>query len=259
VGRALLCGRHKAAVDLILVGPHGGERDQIARVRAAYDEGRFQDALDILGPSFVTERKLLRYLARAGPRYQGAVGRLPRMARRLYLSAYQSSLFNRACADRLRAGALSRLWTGDVAMKHENGACFRVTAPEDQHGRLRSLAVSPTGPIFGKKMLRPEGRQGAAEDALLAGEELRCEDFHKIFPGLKLTGTRRAFRVPVEDLAWELRGKDAVLSFVLPKGCYATCLLRELVKPERLGDQAGNGRRPAEKRSQGMNEKMSKS
>ena len=187
------------------------------------------------------KRRILRYLDRAGPRFEKAFRRVPKPVRRLFLSGYQSYLFNRVLAERLKLEALDVLWKGDVAMKHENGACFRVEDPAAEEERLRRFEISPTGPVFGRKMLRSEGREGELERGFLASEGVDYEDFRKIFPGLELRGARRAFRVRPEELRWELEGKDVVLSFSLPKGSYATVFLREIVKPELLGETEALG------------------
>ena len=53
-------------------------------------------------------------------------------------------------------------------------------------------------------------------------------------PKLRLEGGRRSFRVPLLDLRWELVGSELSMEFFLPKGSYATTLLRELMKRERV-------------------------
>jgi tRNA pseudouridine13 synthase len=41
---------------------------------------------------------------------------------------------------------------------------------------------------------------------------------------------RRSLRLRVYGLAWDFKSRDVVLSFNLPRGCYATSLMRELVQ-----------------------------
>jgi tRNA(Glu) U13 pseudouridine synthase TruD len=46
-----------------------------------------------------------------------------------------------------------------------------------------------------------------------------------------MQGSRRPYRVPVEDLRLEPAYEDALaLSFALPRGSYAACVLREVMK-----------------------------
>jgi len=158
--------------------------------------------------------------------------RFPRQVRRLLISAYQSHLFNLVLAQRIREGGFDVLWEGDIAMKHDNGACFRVEDAAAEQERMAAFSISPTGPIFGTKMLAAGGREGMLEEALLQAEKLAPDAFVHAVPGLALDGARRAFRMRPEGLAWELAGDALTLRFFLPKGVYATTFLREIVKPE---------------------------
>ncbi len=158
--------------------------------------------------------------------------RFPRETRRLLLSAYQSHLFNLALARRVAEGGFHTLWQGDIAMKHDNGACFRVEDAAAEQERMTRFAISPSGPIYGTKMLPAGGREGRIEEEILAAENLAPGVFEKPFPGLTLDGARRSYRIRPEGLAWELAGDALRLEFFLPKGVYATTFLRELVKPE---------------------------
>ena len=169
--------------------------------------------------------------------------RFPRATRRLLISAYQSHLFNLALARRIREGGFGALWDGDIAMKHANGACFRVERAAAEQERSERFEISPTGPIFGAKMLAASGREGANEATILAAEGLVPETFKGVFPGLALDGARRSFRSRAENLVWEPAGDALRLEFFLPKGVYATTFLREVVKPERA---SGDGAAAAE-------------
>ncbi len=171
--------------------------------------------------------------------------RFPRATRRLLISAYQSHLFNLALARRIGEGGFGILWDGDIAMKHDNGASFLVESAAAEQERMERFAISPTGPIFGLKMLAAQGREGALEGAILAAEALAPDAFKGVFPGLSLDGARRSFRSRAENLAWELAGDALRLEFFLPKGVYATTFLREVVKPERETGERGAEERVA--------------
>lgn len=243
LGGALLRRQHERAIKLLLGCPQACERPAVQEARAAFEAGDFSRAERLFQAGYRMERQLLRYLQRAGPKYAGAVSRIPKPTKRFLISAFQSDLFNRVLAERIRADALDRLWDGDIAMKHANGASFAVTDAAAEQARADDFDISPTGPIFGKKMLRAEGRAGELEEAVLSSEQLAYQDFHGVFPGLKLSGGRRSFRLKVRDLEWNLEDGDLNLAFSLSKGCYATVFLRELIKPDdavaRFQDIAG--------------------
>jgi tRNA pseudouridine13 synthase len=164
-------------------------------------------------------------------------GRVDRMQRRLYLSAYQSLLFNRALALRLEAGLYGRAVQGDVLRRADSGGLFLCEDEALDQPRVERLEVSPTGPVFGWKVKPlPTGAVGLAEAALLAEEGLPEGAFKK---GKGETeGARRAFAVPVGEFEAHPEGQDVWLSFRLPRGSYATVLLDEVMKgtatPEAL-------------------------
>ncbi|MBN1418209.1 MAG: tRNA pseudouridine(13) synthase TruD [Planctomycetes bacterium] len=233
IGRAILARDAEAAVARILGRPSRWESDAVVvEARHAFERGETARALHLLPRTYRTERGLLRYLVRPGATAKGALKRLPKTERRIYLSAYQSDLFNRCLARRLAAAAgdLARLWEGDAAILHGSGGAFIVRDVAAEQPRADRFELSASGPTFGKNMLRAEGRQGRIEEEILGEDGIRFEDFHVLMQGLHMRGGRRANRVPVRDLHWEVDGDSLRLSFELPKGAYATVILREVMK-----------------------------
>ncbi|MBF5042687.1 tRNA pseudouridine(13) synthase TruD [Aggregicoccus sp. 17bor-14] len=156
-----------------------------------------------------------------------------RFQRKLYLSAFQSRLFNRALAERLRSGTLATALLGDVLRKEETGGLFVCEAPEVDGPRVGSFEVSPAGPLFGPKMPRAAHAVAEAEAALLAAEGVSLDDL-KTRGGGETEGGRRAYRVRLgaAELTPErtAEGEDLWLAFELPRGSYATEVLQELLK-----------------------------
>lgn len=152
---------------------------------------------------------------------------MPKKLLRLYLSAYQSSLFDRLVDMRLTT--IERIWTGDLAYKHANGACFLVTDPAAEQPRADSFEISATAPLFGHKTRLAEGQAGLLEQSLLDKEGLTLESF-KLSGGLAMQGERRPLRVPIHGCECRKDGDDLVLAFSLPKGSFATAVLAEVMK-----------------------------
>jgi tRNA pseudouridine13 synthase len=151
-----------------------------------------------------------------------------RFERKLFLSAYQSELFNRVLARRLTAGTFTSALQGDVLKKHQTGGEFVCAEPAVDQPRVEAFEVSATGPIYGPTMRAAEGAVGEAEAAVLAEEGLTLQTFEA--GGDETAGTRRFFRTPLTQLEHALEGDVLTLRFVLPAGSYATALLRELLK-----------------------------
>ena len=167
-------------------------------------------------------------------------GRVDRQQRRLYLSAFQSLLFNRALAARLSSGQYARALLGDVLRKADTGGLFLCQDVAVDQPRVDALEVSPTGPMFGWKVKPvPTGAVGEAEAQLLAAEGLPAGALRE---GKGETeGARRPYAVPVGAVQVGQEGADLWLAFRLPRGSYATVLLDEVMKPEGLLGLPGQG------------------
>ena len=149
-----------------------------------------------------------------------------------YMSAFQSHIFNLCLAKRLET--LDQLYLGDLAFKHENGAVFDVQNPEKELPRLLRFEISPTGPLFGTKMLEPKGPEQDLELSVLEEEGINRELFVSPFRGIELNGDRRSYRFPVRELGLSYQAGSLDLTCFLPKGCYATVLLREILKNDAI-------------------------
>ena len=57
---------------------------------------------------------------------------------------------------------------GDLAYKHDNGACFRVDAAAVEQPRCEAFEISPTGPLVGYRMTLPQGEPLRIEEQVFA-------------------------------------------------------------------------------------------
>jgi tRNA pseudouridine13 synthase len=160
---------------------------------------------------------------------------------RLYVSAWQSWLFNRVLA--ARWGSFDRLLDGDLAWLHDRGAVFAVADAPREAERARRGEISPTGPLCGETDFAPEGEALAIERAALAAEGVPDGRLGGP-PFLRWQGARRALRVPLAGIerAFERdeHGPFIELAFELPPGSYATVLVRELVKRDDSESSRGS-------------------
>lgn len=151
-----------------------------------------------------------------------------RFERKLFLSAYQSDLFNRVLARRLDAGTFTTALLGDVLKKHATGGEFVCEAPDVDQPRVDAFEVSPTGPLFGPEMRAPGGEVAAAEAQVLADDGVTAELFRA--GGGETLGARRLTRIPLVASLEDAGGGVVRLELELPAGSYATVVLRELFK-----------------------------
>ncbi len=230
IGRAILRDDYSGAIDEIIGDPaeiiHAGWQ-QAAK---AYHGGDLETAIAKLPRHCRPERRLLEMVS-TGKSPRKAVRAIPRKLLRLYLSAYQSSLFDRLVDMRLTT--LKQIFLGDLAYKHINGACFLVTDPDVEQPRAANFEISPTAPLYGYKTKLAEGQTGLLEQSILDQEQLTLESFH-LSGGLAMSGERRPLRVPIQISECIMDEEDLLLSFSLPKGCFATTVLAEVMKTEVL-------------------------
>jgi tRNA pseudouridine13 synthase len=152
-----------------------------------------------------------------------------RFLRRLCISAWQADLFNRWLAERMADGLFATALAGDVLKKLDTGGLFTCEDPAADGPRVARFEVSPAGPMFGHKLRPAAGEAQAREERLLAAEGVGPADLAR--GRGEAEGTRRAARLPVA-VALDPAPDGYRASFELPKGSYATVVMRELTKAE---------------------------
>ncbi len=143
---------------------------------------------------------------------------------RFFVSALQSLLFNAMLAERVERGWYTTVVDGDWARKHDTGGTFLVTDAAAEAPRAERLEISATLPLHGRKVKPSEGAAGAVESLVLERYGLRWAQF-----GAR-RGDRRSTRVVLSNTALSQADTSLTLAFDLPKGAYATAVLREVMK-----------------------------
>lgn len=203
------------------------------KMRRLYEEGKFTEALEGWGRNDRSERIALQALAR-GRDAAGAVRALPEYMKSFWVSALQSAIFNVQLDTRVREGSYAGHVEGDIMFKHDSGACFQASdaAATELDERLRLAEISPTGPLHGKGMLPPTSRAAAMEQDALSACGVTLEAMTAPC-ATEFTGARRPLRVFFSN--WEVEGGvDEHGAFIrcvfdLPKGSFATVMMRELL------------------------------
>ncbi|VVB71727.1 putative tRNA pseudouridine synthase D [uncultured archaeon] len=241
VGEALVRGQTEEAVFIYLALAFDGELERTRRVREELWTGRDIPAARKSFPEYLHyELAMLNYLAEHPGDFAHSFDVLTQNLRRLFVHAYQSYLFNRILSRRMEAGLpLDMPEAGDVVCFARNGLpdIDRQQAVTSENlAAVRRLAdrgrAFVTLPLIGFETTLADGAEGEVERAVLQKEGIRTEDFEiPANPDLGSQGTRRAILCPVNmQIKVEEEAKKAELEFVLPKGSYATVVLREYMK-----------------------------
>jgi tRNA pseudouridine13 synthase len=227
IGDAMLRRDWRGAVDRLIGDPEAVQDQEWRAAIQAYRQGDIVAALHRMPRHCRSEHDVLRRLASRPDEWEKAFNSVHPRLRKLYLSACQSWLFDRVVARRL--DAIDRLLPGDLAWKHVNGACFLVEDTAAEAPRAEQFEISATGPMFGCKMKLPAGEPLELEQQVLAEAGLQAGQFD-LEGGMRMEGERRPLRVPLGDPSFEVSSDRLLLRFSLPKGSYATSVIREFTK-----------------------------
>lgn len=244
VGREMVKGNFEKAVFLLLCTK--GERDdeQLRRVRDDLLETRdYRRALEAFPRRLTFERLLLRSLIERPDDFVAAIRRLPIQLRRLFVNAYQSYLFNRMLSARIqRKLPVGKPTIGDFVLKLSptgdpvNVGIVGNSNLEEACKEVEAGSHAVALPLVGFASRLSEGEQGGIEREVLKQEGVSPNGFY--IPALQECSNEGSFRpiaVTPSHFSHEVRseGKKPVVlfRFKLPKGSYATILLREFMKP----------------------------
>jgi len=216
-------------------------------------EGDLKECLKQMPTSLRYERAMLNVLVKSGCEreadFLSAFSVLPKTLQKLFVHAYQAYLFNLVLSHRMtRDVPFNEAIVGDAVCFLDE---FGVADPdkvesvtEDKREAMNRLIkrgrAFVTAPIFGYETEFAKGVQGEIERKVLVDEAVELTNFYReTMPELSSKGTRRPMVVPMkEKLREDEITEDELnpgrfktrLQFFLPKGSYATVLLREYTK-----------------------------
>ena len=160
---------------------------------------------------------------------RGEISLRDRRKARFAISALQSAVFNDVLD--ARPTGIGEFEFGDVAVLHGSGGQFLIEDAEREQPRAAAFEISPTGPIFGSRVIEPAGEVALREKVAL---ELRGICLADLRPprGIRLRGARRALRVRPDNARMRDFPGGFWLDFELPPGSYATVLIRTVLAEE---------------------------
>jgi tRNA pseudouridine13 synthase len=193
------------------------------------DPGSYRDGLKILPKGMDIERQVLTALL-AGEDAVSALRAVPITIRRLFVHAYQAYIFNKCLSTAvINNEDLLRPVAGDLCFELEGPATFgRIIKYDPSSGAKMVPAIRMAGYTF-----QPgKGRFENITKTILQEEGITAKEFHiKEMQELSQQGGFRQAPLWCMDFSYKQQSPLKV-SFKLPKGSYATTLLREIIKPD---------------------------
>jgi tRNA pseudouridine13 synthase len=174
------------------------------------------------------ERQVLSALV-AGKDAVSALRAVPITIRRLFVQAYQAYIFNRCLSAAIvNREDLLQPAAGDLCFEMEGPATFGRVIKYDPASKAELV---PAIRMAGYTFQPGRGRFENITKTILHEEGVAAKEFHiKEMQELSQQGGFRQAPLWCADFAY--RQEPLAVSFKLPKGSYATTLLREIIKPE---------------------------
>jgi tRNA pseudouridine13 synthase len=155
-----------------------------------------------------------------------------RAVRSRLLSTARSFLFNQVLAARVADGSWQTAQVGDLLAFTDSRSFFPAGVEECSDPRLAILDLHPTGPQWGAGPSPAGAGTALLENDIAEGESVLRDWL--VRAGME--HERRILRLPIGRLTWHYPEPDILqLEFVLPPGCFATVLVRELVNLVPVG------------------------
>lgn len=232
VGEALVKGEFEEAVRVMVLGERGADGDGGKALRDSFAAGRYGEVASLLPPGRDVERAVARRLGADPGGWVKALRAVPVRLRRLYVHAYQSVIFNKTLSRAIVAGEdISRYRPGDNWAEPKRGG-LGVSAPRGVRDAPVDGAV-PMVQVAGYAFRDYGSRFDGYLKEALKEEGVAPGRFY--VRGMEEVSSEGGFRrphLPVEEPSWRVEGRTAEIAFTLPRGGYATVLLREIIKPE---------------------------
>lgn len=236
IGREIVKRNFIQAVELLLCHTTEFDTQMSREIRnKCVDPSNYRQVLKMLPRGMDIERQVLSALV-AGRDTIAALRAVPITIRRLFVQAYQAYIFNRCLSRAVMEGEdLLQPQTEDLCFEMEGPATFGRIIKYDPTSKTKLVpAIRMAGYTFqpGKGRFENITRAIMQEE-----EEVSAKDFYiKEMQELSHQGGFRQAPLWCTDFRYE---RDPLtVSFKLPKGSYATTLLREIIKP---GDPIRSG------------------
>jgi tRNA pseudouridine13 synthase len=230
VGREILKGNFKRASELLLTETTRYDTKFSREIREQLsDPSNYKKLLGQMPKGMDIEREIVRSLLNKRD-YIRALRAIPIGIRRLYVQAYQAYIFNLCLSESLYCGEnITKCTDGDLCFEIESnnvlGKVRKVNPTIDT-----SSTVLPALRLVGYSFQPGKGRFESTSQVILKEEGLTPRDFY--IRDMQELSAKGGFRQSVLWCKGFNHSGSLHVSFKLPKGSYATTLLREIIKPD---------------------------
>jgi tRNA pseudouridine13 synthase len=218
VGKSIIKGDYEEALEYLLNFSSKYDSEKNNEMRKLISERKSEtEVIDLLPYSMDIERNLLKQLSNDDDP-KNAIRSIPLHLRRFYIQAYQSFLFNRTLS-------LANEFEENLFAPETDDVCFDKNSVLGKFENIpeQKLAVPLVGHSYYKKSRFDYYIKKILDEELLTPKDFFIKDFQE----LSIEGGFRNASINYLDLTTD----ENLIKFQLPRGSYATIVLREILKP----------------------------
>ncbi|HUT00587.1 MAG TPA: tRNA pseudouridine(13) synthase TruD [Candidatus Thermoplasmatota archaeon] len=246
VGHLIIQGDFEKAAMTYIAYPMASEHEETYKLREELEKTRnYSKAFHSYPDALNFEKAMLNKLIQNPTDFIGAFKELPKNLLLMFVNAYESFLFNKILSERIRRKIpIHQAIVGDIIFPVRKNSISTEIIPVTETNidkvnvQISKKKAVVTGLLVGNDTVFANGEMGEIEHAVIDGQKIDPRDFIiPEIPFLSSSGTRRPLlallpslesTVLLDELTKEHQA--LMLRFELQKGCYATSLLREIMK-----------------------------
>jgi len=219
IGRAIIQKDFTAAIHLLLSFTSEYDSDENTKLRQLMsDRSKYSEAIEIIPKGMDLEKIALKEMIEHNDPVK-TLRALPLSIRRFFVQAYQSYIFNCTLSSSLDAGE-------ELFSPQSNDVCYNKDGElgKFENDPLQRLSIPFVGYSYYKKT-----RFHNYIEKILRDEEITHKDFFSNdMQEISSEGGFRNSSIKCDDYSID----DNIVSFSLPRGSFATIVLREIIKPK---------------------------
>ena len=220
VGKAIIQKDYQKAIDFLLNYSSKYDSEENNQYRKLIAERKSElEIIDQLPRSMDIETAVLRSLAKSNDQ-KTAIREIPLQMRRFYIQAYQSYIFNKTLS-------MAFEYEEDLFLPKENDVCYGSTGKlgKFQNEPDQRLTIPLVGHSYFNKTRFDYYIQKILEEEEVSPIEFLIKDFQEI----SVEGGFRNSSIQCDNF----HVSNDIVEFQLPRGSYATVVIREILKPDQ--------------------------
>jgi len=246
VGKYIIQGNFEKAVMTYVAHPVKTENEVTYALREELEKTRdYSKAFRSYPDTLNFEKAMLNKLIQDLYDFIGALKELPKNLLLMFINAYESFIFNKILSERIRRQIpIHQAIVGDIIYPVKKNIITNEIIPVKESNldkvnrQISKKKAVVTGLLIGYDTVFADGEMGEIEHMVIDAQRIDPRDFIiPEIPFLSSSGSRRPVLALMPFLKWKIHIDELSkehqalrLDFELQKGCYATSLLREIMK-----------------------------